>query len=77
MLWADLRAEDDTIRNYRERIRQAEALGEVAMAEILKGIVREEQDHQIDLATALGVVPDDRVRKERGPSSGSGAKARR
>jgi bacterioferritin len=67
MLWADLRAEDNTIRNYRERIKQAEALGEIALAEILKGIIKEEQDHQIDLATALGVTPDDRVRKEKGP----------
>ena len=64
MLWADLRAEDDTIRNYRERIRQADALGEIALAEILRGIVKEEQDHQIDLATALGVVPDERIRHE-------------
>lgn len=64
MLWADLRAEDDTVRNYRERIRQAEALGEIALSEILRDIVKEEQDHQIDLATALGVTPDDRVRAE-------------
>lgn len=69
MLWADLRAEDDTIKNYRERIRQAEALGEIALAEILKGIIKEEQDHQIDLATALGVTPDDRVRTEKGPKA--------
>ena len=64
MLWADLRAEDETIRNYRERIRQADALGEIALSEILRGIVKQEQDHQIDLATALGVTPDDRMRKE-------------
>lgn len=67
MLWADLRAEDETIRNYRERIRQADALGEIALAEILRGIVRQEQDHQIDLATALGVVPDERLRKPHKP----------
>jgi bacterioferritin len=67
MLWADLRAEDETIRNYRERIKQAEALGEIALAEILKDIIKEEQDHQIDLATALGVTPDERVRTEKGP----------
>lgn len=63
MLWIDLRAEDETVRNYRERIRQAEALGEYALAEVLQEIVRQEQDHQIDLATALGVVPDDSQRK--------------
>jgi bacterioferritin len=72
MLWADLRAEDDTIRNYRERIGQADALGEIALSEILRGIVRQEQDHQIDLATALGVVPDERVRKNDGRGSRSG-----
>lgn len=66
MLWADLRAEDETIRNYRDRIRQAEAMGEIALAEILRGIVKQEQDHQIDLATALGVTPDDRAREPRG-----------
>jgi bacterioferritin len=69
MLWADLRAEDETINNYRERIRQAEALGEIALAEAIKDIIKEEQDHQIDLATALGVTPDDRVRKEKGPKA--------
>ncbi len=62
MLWADLRAEDATIRNYRERIRQAEEIGEIALAEIIRGIVKQEQDHQIDLATALGVVPDEHRR---------------
>ena len=69
MLWADLRAEDETVRNYRERIRQAEALGEYALAEVLQGIVLQEQDHQIDLAGALGVVPQERQRKGQGPKS--------
>ncbi|HKO14794.1 MAG TPA: ferritin-like domain-containing protein [Gemmatimonadaceae bacterium] len=63
MLRADLRAEDDTVENYRTRIRQAEELGEFALSEVLRGIVEQEQDHQIDLATALGIVPDDRRRK--------------
>lgn len=67
MLWADLRAEDETVRNYRERIRQAEALGEWALAEWLQEIIKQEQDHQIELATALGVVPDQRQRKGKGP----------
>jgi bacterioferritin len=74
MLWADLRGEDDTIANYRERIRQADALGEVALAEILKGIITQEQDHQIDLATALGVIPDSRIRPEKGGKGGKGRK---
>jgi bacterioferritin len=62
MLRADLRAEDDTIRQYRERIRQADELGEYALSEVLREIVQQEQDHQIDLATALGVVPNDEKR---------------
>jgi bacterioferritin len=66
MLWIDLRAEDETIKNYRERIRQAESIGEYALAEVLQEIVRQEQDHQIDLATALEVVPDDRKRNAKG-----------
>jgi bacterioferritin len=55
MLRFDLDNENETIRNYRERIRQCEALGEYAMAEQIRGILVQEQDHQIDLATALGV----------------------
>jgi len=59
MLKFDLDNEDETIINYRERIRQCEALGEFAMAEQIREILVQEQDHQIDLATALGEdVPD-------------------
>src|SRR6478735_2447449 len=59
MLRFDLDNENDTIRNYRDRIRQCEALGEYAMAEQIRQILMQEQDHQIDLATALGIeVPD-------------------
>jgi bacterioferritin len=59
MLRYDLENENDTIRNYRDRIRQCEALGEYAMAEQIRQILVQEQDHQIDLATALGEeVPD-------------------
>ena len=59
MLRFDLDNENETIRNYRERVRQCEALGEYALAEQLRGILVQEQDHQIDLATALGQdVPD-------------------
>jgi bacterioferritin len=59
MLRFDLDNENDTIRNYRERVRQCEALGEFAMAEQIRQILVDEQDHQIDLATALGEdVPD-------------------
>ena len=59
MLRFDLDNENETIRNYRERVRQCEALGEFAMAEQIRDILVQEQDHQIDLATALGEdVPD-------------------
>jgi bacterioferritin len=54
MLRFDLENENETIRNYRERVKQCEALGEFAMAEQIRDILVEEQDHQIDLATALG-----------------------
>jgi len=67
MLWADLAAEDETVANYRERIIQAQALGEFALAEILQEIIKEEQDHQIELAAALGVVADPRERVGQGP----------
>ena len=59
MLQYDLDNENDTLRNYRDRVRQCEALGEFAMAEQIRQILMQEQDHQIDLATALGIeVPD-------------------
>jgi bacterioferritin len=59
MLRFDLENENATITNYRERVRQCEALGEFAMAEQIRQILVDEQDHQIDLATALGEeVPD-------------------
>jgi bacterioferritin len=59
MLRFDLDNENETIRNYRERVRQCEVLGEFAMAEQIRKIIVDEQDHQIDLATALGEdVPD-------------------
>ena len=70
MLRLDLQAEDDTIRNYRERIRQADTLGEYALGEVLRGIVQQEQDHQIDLATALGVVPNEQQRRSHTATKG-------
>jgi len=73
MLWFDLQAEDETVRNYRERIVQAQELEEFALAEELQGLVKQEQDHQIDLATALGVVPDPRRREGQGPQRASAA----
>ena len=46
--------ENDTIRAYRDRVKQCEALGEYAIAEDIREILRQEQEHQTDLATALG-----------------------
>lgn len=59
MLRFDLQNEAETIRNYRERVRQCEALGEFAIAEHIREILLDEQDHLIDLATALGEDPPD------------------
>ena len=59
MLRADLENENATVRAYRERVIQSEALQEYAIAEDIREILRQEQEHQIDLATALGEeVPD-------------------
>ena len=57
LLKFDLENEAETIRNYRTRIRQCEALGEFAMSEDIREILRQEQEHLIDLATALGEDP--------------------
>ena len=54
MLRADLQNESDTIRAYRERVKQCEALGEYAIAEDIREILRQEQEHLTDVATALG-----------------------
>jgi bacterioferritin len=55
MLEIDLRAEQETIKNYRERIRQAERAGEFALSEALRDIIVQEQDHEIDLKDAHGL----------------------
>jgi bacterioferritin len=54
MLRFDLDNEKETVRNYQQRVRQCEALGEYAMAEHIRAILVQEQEHQINLATALG-----------------------
>jgi len=55
MLRFDLDNETETIRNYRKRVKQAEALGHYALADQLRKIISQEQEHQHDLATALGI----------------------
>jgi bacterioferritin len=59
MLRFDLDNETVTIKSYRKRVRQAEAVGHYALAEQLRQIISQEQEHQHDLATALGIdVPN-------------------
>jgi bacterioferritin len=59
MLRFDLDNENETIRQYRRRIKQCDELGEFATAEHIREILMQEQDHQIALATALGIdAPD-------------------
>lgn len=59
MLRFDLENERVTIRNYRRRVKQADELNEFAISESLRGILVQEQDHLIALATALGIDPPD------------------
>ncbi len=54
MLRFDLSNETETIRQYRKRVRQSEAIGHYALAEQIRQIISQEQEHQHDLATALG-----------------------
>jgi bacterioferritin len=55
MLRFDLDNETETIKNYRQRVKQAEALGHYALSELLRTVIVQEQNHQHDLATALGI----------------------
>ncbi|MBS3113370.1 ferritin-like domain-containing protein, partial [Candidatus Woesearchaeota archaeon] len=54
MLQQDLMGEEDAIRRYKERIVQAEALQEFALATQLRNILAIEQEHAMDLKQALG-----------------------
>ena len=65
MLKFDLDNERETIRNYRRRVKQADELNEFAIAESLRGILVQEQDHLIALATALNIdAPDPGIADE-------------
>ncbi len=55
MIRFDLDNETETIKNYRQRVKQAEAIGHYALADQLRKIIAQEQEHQHDLATALGI----------------------
>lgn len=56
MLRFDLENERVTILNYRQRIRQAEVMGEFGLSEVLRKIIAQEQEHLTDLAGALGIA---------------------
>ena len=59
MLRFDLDNETETIKAYRQRVKQAEGVGHYALAEQIRTIISQEQEHQHDLATALGIdVPN-------------------
>ena len=76
MLTFDLENENETIRNYRERVRQCEALGEYALAEQIREILVQEQEHLIDLATALGEDTPDVSKSQGGSDRGKADKKR-
>ena len=73
MLQFDLDNETDTIREYRRRVKQCEAMGEFAIAEHLRRILVDEQDHQIELATALGIEVPRIGEADRSNAADSGA----
>ena len=54
MLRQDLVGEQDAIRRYKIRIEQAEELKEFALAQQLRSILDNEQEHAMDLKQALG-----------------------
>ncbi len=64
MLRFDLDNENETVAQYRQRVRECEALGEFAMCEHIREILKDEQDHQIALATALGKDVNEVTRPE-------------
>jgi bacterioferritin len=80
MLRADLDNERATVGRYRQRIRQAEAMGEYALSETLRSIIVQEQDHEIDLSDALGInvpSPIDPARNREGQPEVKEARASR
>ncbi|MFQ5508173.1 MAG: bacterioferritin [Leptospirillia bacterium] len=53
MLEQDLAGEDNAITRYKDRIRQAEMLGEYGLRRVLEDILMQEEEHKRDLQTAL------------------------
>jgi bacterioferritin len=65
LLRFDLENERETVAQYRQRIRQAEAMGEFALSETLRRIIAQEQEHEIDLCDALGINVPPQKKAER------------
>jgi bacterioferritin len=74
MLRADLENERETVGRYRERIRQAEAMGEFALSETLRGIIVQEQEHEIDLSSALDIDVPPAIKPKNGKNGQHKAK---
>ena len=64
MLRADLQNEHTTILEYRQRVKDCDSLEEYALAESIREILMQEQEHLIDLATALGEDAPDLSKKK-------------
>jgi len=77
MLRADLQNERETVGRYRERIRQAEAMGEFALSETLRTIIVQEQEHEVDLSTALNIEVPPAIKPDEKKTEGRMAHSRR
>jgi len=54
MLEQDLRGEEGAIAGYKERIAQAESLGEYGVRRLLEDILMMEEEHRRDIMSSLG-----------------------
>lgn len=55
MLKQDLAGEKDAVKRYKERVKQAESMGEHGLKKALEGILMMEEEHVRDLSAALGI----------------------
>jgi bacterioferritin len=55
MLEQDLAGEQLAIRRYKERIKQAQELGLYGLEQVLKQILADEEEHERDIQSALGI----------------------
>lgn len=66
MLRFDLENEDITIARYRKRVEQCEVLGEYALADQLRDILVQEENHRNSLLTALSITIPEVTQIQRG-----------